>query len=160
MNKDISKEIQLTYRLAIAFSISLVVSVPLVVFGRNISALLIIGVILLIPGVYGAIIMWLHYGRLHICKAALPVINDKDIRDITKVATTIHKPLVFTRIAVKYLVSKRYIVGYRLTEYDILEKISKKDRKLSNNQCPTCGARVNINKSTACKRCGTELIKK
>lgn len=162
MNKDIAKEIQLTYRLAIAFSASLILSVPLVIFGGNIDALLIIGVILLIPGVYGAIIMWLHYARLIMCKSILPIVNEKAVRDIKKISTIINKPLVFTRICIRYLIRKRYIVGYKLTEYDMLEKISKKDKKLSKNRCPNCGAKLNLKNPeiNSCKYCKFEFDRK
>jgi hypothetical protein len=140
----------------------LAISTPLAIFGRNITALLIIGVILLIPGVYGAIIMWLHYARLNICKSILPIVNEKSVRDIQKISTTINKPLVFTRICIRYLISRRYIIGYKLTEYDMLEKISKKDKKLSKNRCPNCGAKLNLKNPeiNSCKYCKFEFDKK
>ena len=162
MNKNISTQLQSTYKIALYSSLSLLISTPLIIFGRNIAALIIIGAILAIPAFYAAIIMWLHYARLIMCNKILSLITDKEMRDIKKISASINKPLVITRICTKYLVRNRYIIGYRINEYDNLEKISKRDRKLSNNTCPKCGAKLKLkNPDTyTCKYCGLEFEKK
>ena len=163
MNRDINKSIKFAMKFAIISSICFIIGIPLIpVFAGKIWTLMIVGILLTVFGFYGSVLMWVHFYRLVVCRDILFQIEENDLRDVKDIARTISVPKVFARISTKYLVAKRYVVGYRLNEYDILEKISKKDKKLSQNKCPNCGANLKLKNQDihTCKYCGAELSRK
>ena len=107
MNKNISTQLQSTYKIALYSSLSLLISTPLIIFGRNIATLIIIGAILAIPAFYAAVIMWLHYARLIMCNKILSLITDKEMRDIKN--QKINNPYRFSNTNKRYYTYDYYL---------------------------------------------------
>ena len=66
-NKDIKKDCKKLLIISILFSIGFVVGIPAIIFGAiyggAMIALMVVGIIMVVCGFYGAPILWIAYGE-------------------------------------------------------------------------------------------------
>ncbi len=143
----------------------LVLGIPAVVLGPifKIWALLIVGIVGIICGMYVMPFMWSKYGT---CKRLLSVqqlIVMDNILSLQQLSINLNWHINNVRRNVVTLISKRYIVGYLLTADNILVKNEMQEEEVEfvQTKCPNCGASLNIDNNTAfCPYCNSQLIKK
>lgn len=140
----------------------LVLGIPAVVLGPifKIWALLIVGIVGIICGMYVMPFVWKSYGDCKRLYGLQQLIVADNILSLQQLSQTLNMHINYVRRNVTTLISKRYIVGYILTADNMLVKnIAKEEIELVQTKCPNCGASLQVgNKTAFCPYCNSKLL--
>ena len=161
--EKIKKKIRTFFWVGLAFLIGLPAGVIMTVFGatKGITALLVVGIVLIVAGFYVAPIMLVQVGEKKKLGRVIAAIERQNLYTAEEIAagTGIREKAVLGYI--NEALQKGYIIGYKW-ENGRLELIKNRRQSLekSTKKCPYCGAQAIIDpkESTGvCPYCGAVL---
>ena len=161
--EKIKKKIRTFFWVGLAFLIGLPAGIIMTVFGatKGITALLVVGIVLIVAGFYVAPIMLVQVGEKKKLGRVIAAIERQNLYTAEEIAagTGIREKAVLGYI--NEALQKGYIIGYKW-ENGRLELIKNRRQSLekSTKKCPYCGAQAIIDpkESTGiCPYCGAVL---
>ncbi len=176
MNKEINKKITLNLIFGTLFSIGFPVGILLIIFHTKVNGigstlLLVLGIILVAVGFYGAPMIWIKYGEnranKRICQQ-ITLDNNQEIEYLAQINNVSSENMLKK---IQELITQRLLTGYEIVDNKYVvpkgkNTISKDEAlelsgKLETVTCKGCGAEIEIvgGKKTYCKYCG-KLVNK
>ena len=142
-NKDIKKDCKKLLIISILFSIGFVVGIPAIIFGAiyggAMIALMVVGIIMVVCGFYGAPILWIAYGEKVKQSSIYDMITVDGITDVKTISNSIgNANEEQVKRIIKILIEKRYLTGYKFEK----DEVSTTNKKIKNHKCPNCGANL------------------
>lgn len=130
-NKDIKKDCKKLLIISILFSIGFVVGIPAIIFGAiyggAMIALMVVGIIMVVCGFYGAPILWIAYGEKVKQSSIYDMITVDGITDVKTISNSIGSANEEqVKQIIKILIEKRYLTGYKF-EKDEVSTTNKKN---------------------------------
>lgn len=171
MSREINKKLTVSLIMGIIFSIGFPVGIILIVFHNKVSGigstlLLVLGIILVVLGFYGAPMVWIMYGETKSKKRICQQITLDNNQEIKYLAEINNIPTENMLKKVQELINQRLLTGYEIVDNKFVvpkgkNTLSKDEAlelsgKLETVTCKGCGAEIEIvgGKKTYCKYCG------
>lgn len=142
-NKDVKKDCKKLLIISILFSIGFVVGIPAIIFGAiyggAMIALMVVGIIMVVCGFYGAPILWIAYGEKVKQSSIYDMITVDGITDVKTISNSIgNANEEQVKRIINILIEKRYLTGYKFEKDEVLTT----NKKIKNHKCPNCGANL------------------
>ncbi len=149
----------------VALAVGLVAGIPMIVFGatKGITALLVIGIALVVIGFYGAPIALAQCSSIAAHGAVLAAIEDEGLGTVTMIGEHLGRNPKQVRASVDYLISHGQLKGYIV---DAEGNIKRNDARAARDyvdvgKCPNCNAPLVLEDGELrCPYCGAIVRKK
>lgn len=145
---------------AAALSVGLVAGIPMIVLGatNGITAVMVIGIVLVVLGFYGAPVAWTQYASKAGYSSTLAAIEEEDIDTIEAIAQHLGKRDKAVRASVDWLISHGCLKGYTVDKDGNIKDSVKKPRTrgfVDVGKCPNCNAPLEWTAdAVVCPYCG------
>lgn len=165
MKSDIQKACTKKLILAIALSIGFVVGIPLIIVGAmKMKLLMVLGIVLIVLGFYGAPMAWVSFGNLVSEKSVYFAIVEDNLLSTNDIAGNLGTKPEDIKQKINHLLQNRYLTGYKLEEDGKITKLKNQKtetKEIKLKKCPNCGANLTETKDHKynCKYCGTSFDK-
>lgn len=152
--KSLNKSIGILMLFAILLTIGFPCGIVGIVMGatKGMTWLLVIGIVFVVLGFYGAPIAWIKYGERKSLKSVLYSVCDEKIFAVNDLATQLNTNKKDIVGKINTLIEKRYLTGYIFKNQEVLEPNYKKNAQ-GQNKCPNCGA-IMKGDGEECPYCG------
>lgn len=145
----------------IILPILLVVGIVMIIlYAKNNTILLVLGIVFVIMGFYGSPMVWVTYGSKKQDLRLLSLIYNENIYSIDSLAEQLGMEKQTALNEVRKLINQGYLTGYLLKDNNYLELNTneKQGKKVTIVKCPSCGAKNRvIGNSCFCEYCGEKL---
>lgn len=146
--------------IAITLTLFLICGVPAIIFGasKNITLLLIAGIVMTALGFYCMPLTWVFY--VEKCKyvSVLDCIVNDNILKVDNLKQNLGCDETQIVKIINYLINKRYLVGYLFIDNKELKKMQQEKEILITNKCPYCGANIELdNEVVTCQYCNSKF---
>lgn len=145
--------------LAFGFTLALPVGVVMIILGavNGIWAVMGIGIALAVCGFYGTPLLWVGYAAFAGNESVYRVITEDGLMSVNMICSTLGMKRRSAVRHINYLLSKRYLAGYKFDGNDTVEPLIRK-KKVFLGKCPNCGAALTAkDDGLHCPYCGVEF---
>lgn len=171
MNKKCNTSLIFGILLTLAF----VAGIPLIIFGAGNTSkgalylvLLILGIVFVVMGFYGAPMVWIHYGELKRAKVVCDMISKQNFNKISLIASTLGKNQSDINKLINDYITKGYLRGFAVVDGEFIAKtdslkaqnmtdVARLQGKAYTKKCTNCGAVLafETDDTVVCPYCGT-----
>lgn len=161
--KKIEQALRIHFAFALAWSVLLVVGIPLIIFGASKpewlplpTLFLVLGIVFSGGGFYGVPILWVTYGAKRELRGIVYAVEVLGLRDVAKLSSHLRKPEEDVRAKLDLCLSKGYLPllirnGDRLVEPGFLDE----EEALHDVFCTCCNAHFTYRGARGvCPYCG------
>lgn len=165
MAQDIKKSCTRKLIFSIILSVFFVIGIPLIIYGAmKAKLLMVLGIIMVVFGFYGAPMAWISFGNLVSLKSVLFAITEDHLSSVSEIAGNLGLNENDVKAKINTLLTKRFLTGYKLEEngkVTPLQKPKEENKELKLKKCPNCGANLTETKDHKykCKYCGVTFDK-
>lgn len=165
MAQDIKKSCTRKLIFSIVLSVCFVIGIPLIIYGAmKAKLLMVIGIIMVALGFYGAPMAWISFGNIVSLKSVLFAITEDHLSSVSEIAGNLGLNEKDVKSKINTLLSQRFLTGYKLEEdgkITSLQKPKEENKELKLKKCPNCGANLIETKDHKykCKYCDVTFDK-
>lgn len=158
---NVDKALKKMLIISIIASFALIVGIPLIIYSatKSIWILLVLGIIFVVFGFYGAPILWTSYASLKTQKRVVDAVMEEHLTNVSEISQQLQLSERETKDYIRKAINKKYIHGYIYDGNNLVpnEKQSPK-RKISQNRCSNCGgAMEKTENGWVCQYCGSKF---
>lgn len=144
--------------LAAILSVMLVGGVPMIVLGavKHVTAVMVIGIVFVVLGFYGAPIAWVRYGMASTRYALVQTVETEGIHTVQELSMHLGKKPQEIVGHIRVLIEKRCLVGYGFDGETLMDgKKKMQPQRIAVGKCPSCGAMMEYQDGqVVCPYCG------
>lgn len=146
--------------LALGFTLALPLGVIMIILGatNGIWAVMGVGIALAVCGFYGSPLLWVGYAAFAGNESVYRVIAEDGLTSVNLICSTLGMKRFSVVKHINYLMSKRYLAGYKFDGNDSIEPLIPEKKKVFFGKCPNCGAALTAkDDGLHCPYCGVEF---
>lgn len=160
--KSIEKTLKNSLILSICLSVGFVAGIPAIVLGavNEITAVMVIGIILTVIGFYGTPMAWINYGANRSLKRLINAIKEEHLYSVQELAVHLSQSEKVIRTNLNKCFLKGYLTGYKKDgDNIILNEGVDLNKKEYSASCPFCGAKFTYTiDNPRCPYCNSPVI--